>query len=138
MAVREWTQMDFLKQYGLIVAKKAGLIALCWIPVFFISWPFRNDDNELNILVLFAPMLGAIAGFIAGWYMATDAVEDSSLNGIILWVILVIAAVTPMWVSDLILGAITHRSMHFGGFMLMTAATLLALATAVWHASSQE
>ncbi len=137
MAVREWNAMDFLKQYGVIVARKAGIIALAWIAVYFISQPFRKE-GDLNVLMLFAPMVGAIAGFIAGWYMATDAVEDSSLNGIVLWVILVIATVLPMWIVEGLLGKIMHRSMNFGGFMLMTAATLLALATAVWHASSQE
>jgi hypothetical protein len=129
--------MDLLRQYGLIVARKAGIIAVGWIPVFFISQPFRRE-GDLNVLMLFAPMLGAIAGLIAGWYMATDAVEDSSLSGLALWVILVVAAVVPMWVVDAILGALLHKPMQFGGFMLLTAATLLAMATAVWQASSQE
>jgi hypothetical protein len=139
MAVREWMAMDFLKQYGLVVARKAGFIAIGWVLVYFISQPFRKE-GDLNVLMLFAPMIGSIAGLIAGWYMATDAVEDSSLSGIVLWVILVLGTVLPMWTVEGIMAVIMPATwkLNFGGFMLLTASTLLGLATAVWHASSQE
>jgi len=110
----------------------------------FVSQQFRLGDleqiaeRELNVLMLFAPMIGAIAGAVAGWYIATDAVEDSSLNGMLLWVILVLGCTLPMWICDGVLRWITHWHLTFGGFMLLTAATLLGLASSVWIAATQE
>jgi hypothetical protein len=129
----------FMKRFGLIVLRKMGLIALGWIVVFFISQPFRGKpDQELNVLMLFAPMIGALAGLVAGWHMAQDAVEESSMHGLTLWSILVVAAVTPMWVMDGLLSKLLRWPWTFGSFMLLTAATLLAMAAAVWIASAQE
>lgn len=60
------------------------------------------------------------------------------MHGIALWVILVAAAVLPMWVTEGVLRLILRWPMNFGGFMVLTAGNLMALAAAVWHASSQE
>jgi hypothetical protein len=127
-------------RYLAILARKMGFVALGWIIVYFISQPMRwvPEDGGVNILTLFGLLVGAVAGLIAGWYLATDSVEDSSLSGIVLWVILVIASVLPMWIVEGLLHLITRWSMNFGGFMVLTAATLMALASAVWYASSQE
>ncbi len=127
-------------RYLAILARKMGFIALGWILVYFISQPMRKvpEDGGVNILTLFGLLVGAVAGLIAGWYIANDAVEDSSLCGIVLWVTLVVAAVIPMWIMEGLLGLITGWSMNFGGFMLLTAANLMALAAAVWYASAQE
>ena len=68
------TGMGMLSNYGKIVARKMGFVALGWIPVYFISQPFRGDTSRegINILMLFAPLIGAFAGVVAGWYLATD------------------------------------------------------------------
>jgi hypothetical protein len=130
---------DLLKRYALILGKKMGLVAVGWIPVFYLSRPFRGaNEDQLNVLMLFAPMIGAVAGLVAGWYMAQDAVEDSSMHGLSLWAILVVAAVLPMWVMDALLSGVMGWPWTFGGFMMLTAATLLGLASAVWMASAQE
>jgi hypothetical protein len=115
-------------------------VALAWLVVYFISQPMRKvpTDGGVNILTLFGLILGSFAGLVAGWYVATDAVEDSSLYGIVLWVILVAASVGPMWGVEGVLHVITRWNMNFGGFMTLMAASLMALAAAVWHASSQE
>ncbi|HEY4330840.1 MAG TPA: hypothetical protein VGN88_13950 [Phycisphaerae bacterium] len=127
--------IEFLKQYAAIVGRKMGYIAIAWVVIYFVSQPFRRPEG---ILMLFAPMIGAMAGLVAGWYMATDAAEDSSLSGMTLWVILVVASVIPMWVVEGVMRLILRWPMEFGGFMLMTAACLLAMASAVWLASTQE
>jgi hypothetical protein len=131
-----WSPAEPLKWFSVVLLKKMGYIALAWVVVYFISQPFR--DEKSLFLSLFAPIPGAIAGLVAGWYVATDSVEESSLQGLFLWVLLVTAAVLPMWVIEGILHLITRWSMNFGGFMLLTASSLMALAAAVWHASSQE
>lgn len=131
-----WNPAEPLKRFGLILLRKMGYIALAWVVVYFISQPFR--DEKSLFLSLFAPIPGAVAGLVAGWYVATDSVEESSLQGLVLWVLLVIAAVLPMWVVEGIMHLITRWPMNFGGFMLLTASSLMALAAAVWHASSQE
>ena len=131
--------IQILKNYALTFARKVGLVAAGWLPLYFISHPFRGStDGELNVLMLFAPMIGALAGLVAGWHLAQDAVEDSSMHGLTLWTILVVGATAPMWIMDAILNKVTGWPWTFGGFMMLTAATLLALAAAVWVASAQE
>ncbi len=135
----QWTPITGLKQYGLVVLRKMGFIALGWVLVYFISQPFRHEGGLVNILMLFSPLVGSAAGLVAGWYIATDSVEDSGFNGLFLWVILVAAAIIPMWVVEGIMHLIFKSWVFgFGGWMLLSAAMLLALASAVWHASSQE
>ncbi len=130
----QWTLSQFLREYGTIVARKMGFIALGWVVIYFISHPFRD-----GIAMLGSPLIGAIAGLVAGWYMAEKSVEESSLNGIVLWVIIVVAAVAPMWIVEGIMHVLIPKwEMGFGGFMLLTAATLMALGSGVWHASTQE
>ena len=136
MATRQWTLSQMLRQYGVIVARKMGFIAIAWVVVYFLSQKTRVDGS---MAMLFAPLLGAPVGLIAGWYMAERSVEDSSMSGIVLWIILVFGAVAPMWIVEGIMHVIKPTwPMNFGGFMLLTASTLMALAAAVWHASSQE
>jgi hypothetical protein len=130
--------MTGLKEYGLVVGRKMGFIAIGWILLYFISPPFRKE-GDLNILMLFAPMIGALGGLVAGWYMATDSVEDAGMSGLPLRIILVIASVLPMWVVEGIMRLILPTwHFGFGGWMELMAATIMAMATAVWHESSQE
>jgi len=140
MAVTQWSQSELFKQYGKIVARKAGFVAIGWLLVYFLTQPMRQvpEDGGVNILTLFGPVIGGIGGLVAGWYLATNAVEDSSMHGMTLWVILVAAAAVPMWAVEGLMHAITRWPMNFGGFMVVMAGTLMALAAAVWHASSQE
>ena len=139
MPSTQWTPRDLLRTYGKIFARKMGFIALGWIPIFFISQPFRAERSDINILMLFAPVIGAAAGLVAGWYMATDSVEDSGLHGPALWAVLIIGAALPIWLTEGILH-LFFRSwpLGFGGWMLLTAATLLAMSAAIWLASAQE
>jgi hypothetical protein len=132
--------LTLFQRYALILARKIGFVAIGWLIVYFISQPMRKvpEDGGVNVLTLFGLLLGAIAGLIAGWYMATDSVEDSSLSGMVLWTILVLASVFPMWAVEGIMRTFTHWPVEFGGFMTLTAATLMALAASVWHASAQE
>jgi hypothetical protein len=132
--------VDTLKSYALVLARKMGLVAVGWVGVYFLSQKFRTPGQDgINILMLFAPLIGAIAGLVAGWYVATDAVEDSQMSGLGLWVILVAASVIPMWVVEWVMHLIFPTwPMEFGGFMVVASANLLALASAVWHASAQE
>ncbi len=132
----QWNLATGLRSYGLVLLRKMAFIAIGWLVVYFITQPFRPEGS---ILMLFAPMIGALAGLVAGWYMATDAAEDSGLFGLGLWVILVAASVLPMWGVEGIMHLILpKRPFNFGGWMVLSAANLLALAAAVWHESSQE
>ncbi len=136
---QQWTPMTGLKDYSKVVLRKMGLIALGWVAVYFISQPFRREGQVINILMLFSPLIGAAGGLVAGWYMATDSVEDSGFNGLFLWVILVVAAIIPMWVVEGLMHLIFRSwEFGFGGWMVLSAAMLLAMASAVWYASSQE
>jgi hypothetical protein len=135
----QWTPLTGLKDYARVLARKMGFIALGWILVYFISHPFRTETGMINVLLLFSPLIGSIAGLIAGWYMATDSVDDSGMTGLPLWVVLVVATCIPMWGMEGIMHLILPKwNFGFGGWMLLSAATLIALAACVWHASSQE
>jgi hypothetical protein len=129
-----------LQRYAIIVLRKMGYIAIGWVAVYFLFQKMREvpEDGGVNVLTLFSLLVGAVAGLVAGWTMANDAVEDSGLSGMVLWVILVVAAVVPMWAVEGLLKAITHKPMNMGGFMMLVAANLMALASAVWYASAQE
>jgi hypothetical protein len=128
-----------LQQYALILARKMGYVALGWVVVYFVSQPMRwVPEDGVNILTLFGLLVGSVAGLVAGWYLAIDSVEDSSLSGMVLWTVLVACSVIPMWLVEGVLRVITRWPLNFGGFMILTAANLMALATAVWYASSQE
>ena len=128
-----------LQKYGIILARKMGLVALGWVIIYFVSQPMRWVPQEgINILPLFGLLVGGFAGLVAGWYLAIDSVEESGLSGVVLWVVLVAGSVIPMWAVEGLLRLITHWSMEFGGFMILLAASLMALASAVWYESSQE
>jgi hypothetical protein len=132
----QWTPLTGLKEYSRVLGRKIAFCAIAWVVVYFLTQPFRNP--EAIFLPLFGLMVGALAGLVVGWYMATDSVEDSGMNGLPLWTILVLASCISIWGVEGILYLITGWSAGFGGWMLLTAASLLALAAAVWHASSQE
>ncbi len=132
--------LDMIKAYSRILLRKMGFIALGWVVVYFVSQPMRYvpKDGGVNFSTLVGLVLGGFAGLVAGWYLATDAVEDSNMHGVMLWVILVLASVIPMVVVEGILRLILRWPMEFGGYMVFASAVLMALAAAVWHASSQE
>ena len=144
MASTQWTPMESLKSYGMILARKMAFVAVGWLLIYFLSQPLRKE-SDIPILWLFAPMIGGFAGLVAGWYMATDAADDSSMNGLPLWVILVVASTLPMWVVEgvmhLITGAMSRTGawpMNFSGFMEIGIANLMALAAAVYVSVTQE
>ena len=131
-----WSVADTIKQYALIFLRKTAFVALAWLVIYFLTQPMRSD--HMSVLPLFGLPLGAFAGFVAGWYLATNSVEDSNLQGMPLWCTLVTGAVLPMWLVEGLLKLLTHWPMNFGGYMMLTAATVMALASAVWVASAQE
>ena len=132
-----WSDVDQLKRFALIVLRRMSFVALAWLAIYFFSQPMRSDRG-LNVLPFFGLPLGAFTGMVAGWYLATNSVEDSSLQGMTLWVILVAATVLPLWLIEGLMKFLTHWPMNFGGYMMLTAATVMALASAVWIASAQE
>jgi hypothetical protein len=140
MAIPQWSPAQWLSQYALILARKIAIVAVGWLVVYFISQPMRTvpPNGDINILSLFGMVVGCFAGLLAGWYLANDAVEDSSLHGIVLWTLLVLGAVVPMWLIEALMHLITRWPLNFAGFLILTAATLMALASAVWYASTQE
>jgi hypothetical protein len=135
----QWTPFTGLKDYSKVLSRKMGFVALGWVLVYFISHPFRTEGGVVNVLLLFSPMIGCIAGLVAGWYMATDAVEDSGgLTGFPLWIILIVASCLPMWAVEGIMHLLLPAwTFGFGGWMLVSAANLMALASAVWLSSTQ-
>lgn len=135
-----WSPADLLKQYSRILLRKMGLLAVGWIVVYFVSQPMRYvpTDGGVNISTLFGLLLGGFAGLVMGWYMATDAVEDSNLHGIGLWILLVAASVAPILIVESIFYLILRWPVNFGGYMVGVSAALMALSAAVWHATSQE
>ena len=140
MAIPHWSPMQWLGQYALILARKIAIVALGWLAVYFLTQPMRAEpaNGDINILSLFGMVVGCFAGLLAGWYLANDAVEDSNLDGLALWVLLVLCAVAPMWLVEALMHMITRWPLNFAGFLILTAATLMALASAVWYASTQE
>jgi len=140
MAISQWSPLQALGPYLVILARKMAFVSLGWVAVYFLSQPMRAEpaNGDINILSLFGMVVGCFAGLLAGWYLANDAVEDSSLHGIVLWVLLVLSAVAPMWLIEALMHMITRWPLNFAGFLILTAATLMALASAVWYASTQE
>ena len=140
MAISQWSPLQALGPYLVILARKMAFVSLGWVAVYFLSQPMRAEpaNGDINILSLFGMVVGCFAGLLAGWYLANDAVEDSSLSGIVLWVLLVLSAVVPMWLVEALMHMITRWPLNFAGFLILTAATLMALASAVWYASTQE
>jgi hypothetical protein len=132
-----WNTSDSLKQFALILLRKMAFVALAWLVIYFLSQPMRREQG-LNVLPLFGMPLGALAGLVAGWYLATNAVEDSDLQGLPLWCLLVTGSVLPVWLVEGVLKLFTHWPVNFGGWMMLTAATVMALASAVWIANAQE
>lgn len=127
----QWTPLEGLRQYGLILLKKMGFIALGWTILYFCSHPFRVS----GVLMLFAPLIGALAGLVIGWQLADGAVEDSGFTGLPLWAILILAGCSTIWIVEGILYLFTRWNIEFGGWMLIMAAMVLTLASTVWRSS---
>jgi hypothetical protein len=137
--MQQWTPIQGLKEYGAVLGRKMGFAALGWLVLYFASQPLRQESGMINVLTLFAPMVGAIGGLVVGWYMAINAVEDSGFSGLPLWTLLVAASWVSMCVVEWIMHLILPRwNFGFGGWMVLMSGMLLSLATAVWYASSQE
>jgi hypothetical protein len=125
--------IDVLKAFGLHLLKKMGCMALLWVAVYFISQLMAE-----GAATLFGMALGSVAGLVIGWVMAEDAVARASFTGLPLWVLLVAASWIPIWVVELLLKLITGWDMTFGRWMMITAALLLSMASAVWRASADD
>ena len=131
----KWTPWVGLAEYSRVLLRKMGYIAIMWVAVYFISQPFRVDGSPL---MLFAPLLGALAGLTAGWYLAEDAVQDSSMTGVFLWTLLVVTSWIPIGVVEGIMLLVTRWKVGFGGWMVIASAMLLSFAAAVWRSSADD
>ena len=135
----EWTPFQGLKEYSRVLGRKVGFSAIGWLVMYFITQKLRSTDSaSINIAPLFALLPGAIGGLVIGWYLATDAVEDSGMTGFSLFTVLVIASWVPICAVELLMWLILRWPMGFGGWMMMMSALIIALAATIWHASSQE
>jgi hypothetical protein len=133
----EWTPLQGLRDFGLVIARKDGFVAAAWVVVYFLT-QWVNAGTTM----LFAPLIGAIAGVAIGWYLAEDAAEDAGFTGLSLWIILTIGCWAPMWIVEWILGAIMKHAagwqMDFGRFMMLMTAMILGFASAIWRSSADE
>jgi uncharacterized membrane protein YfcA len=125
--------LTVLRDFAVYLLKKMGYMALFWVVIYF-YWRRGAVDFKMGIIM----MLGGLAGLVIGWFMAEDAVERSSFTGMTLWVTLVIASWIPIWLVEVVLKLITGWPLTFGRWMCITAALLLALASAVWRASADD
>lgn len=128
-----WTPQGQLRDFGLVLLKKMGYLAIAWAVLYFVSQFF----NLNVILMLFAPMFGALVGLVFGWYVAENAVEQSGLTGLLLYVLLVVAATLPVVVVELVM-MFFWPEIGFARWMCLTAIVVLAVAAAVWRASADE
>ncbi len=131
----EWSPLQQLRTFLLILLRKMGLVAAAWVVVYFLSLPFRVDGS---MLMLFAPMIGGLAGVAIGWHFAEGACEDAGFTGVFLWMLLIGCAWSSIWISEGVLYLAFHRGMNFGGWMLLTSAMLMAFASAIWRSSADE
>ena len=136
----EWTPLEGLRAYCFVLLRKGGFIAAGWVLVYFLSQllGMRQDGSTM---MLFAPLLGSLAGLVAGWHLAEDAVEDSGISGMPLWFMMILTGTLAIVLTEallwFILRAVGHPlPVNFGGWMLLSSAILLMLASAVWRSSA--
>jgi|GEM_PF-1579223 len=128
---------EYLRRTALYAGRKALWIAAGWVVVYLIARIFATGP-----LMLIEPVLGAVFGGAAGWEMGDNAVQECGFTGIILWAFLVAGCWLPIWVVTWIEQAFVHKlfgwQLTFGNWMLLTMATLLSLAAAVWRALADD
>ncbi len=129
--------ITYFQRTALYVGRKSLWIAGGWIIVYLIARIFASGP-----LMLVEPVLGAVFGGAAGWEMGNDAVHECGFTGLTLWVFLVVGCWAPIWLVTWIEQAILNKlfgwPLTFGNWMLLTMATLLSLAAAVWRALADD
>ena len=138
-AVKNYSAGETLQNFARSLLVKLAIITGGWVGIYFLTQLMREgSENSFNPMVLFNPLVGALAGLAIGWSLAEDAVERSGLTGVVLWVVLTVAGCIPIFVVEAVLGAITGRDIGFGRWMCITAAIIMAMASAVWRASADD
>lgn len=68
MAMSQWSPFELFKLYGKILGRKMAYVALGWVVIYFLTQPMRvvPTDGGVNILTLFGPAIGGLAGLVAG------------------------------------------------------------------------
>ena len=119
------------------LGKKMLWIILGWIIVYFLSQLFSKGS-----WMLVEPVIGAVAGAVAGWEIADNAVSEAGFTGIVLWVLLVLSCWVPIWatqgVMQWIMTAALGWKMTFGQWMLLTMATIFSLIASIWRALADD
>ncbi|MEI8195811.1 MAG: hypothetical protein WCI73_07880 [Phycisphaerae bacterium] len=123
-----------LKPLGLFLLRKGGMMAAGWVVVYFLTiWLNMNQ----GILMLFAPLLGAMVGLVYGWMLAENAADTAGFSGLVLWIILIATAWLAIWIPEYLLGTLTgHGIGGFGRWMLIMCAMIMSMAAAIWRGSA--
>lgn len=130
----EGMPLNQLKAFLLALARRAGILAIGWVVLYF-----GTQWMNTGIPALFAMVVGAVAGLVIGWYLAENAVEEAGFSGFALWIMLVAAAWATIWLPEALMGAITGWGIGgFGRWMLVSIAMLMSMAAAVWRASADD
>ncbi len=129
--------IEYLRRTAIYVGRKSLWIAAGWVIVYLVARIFASGP-----LMLIEPVLGAIFGGAAGWEMGDNAVQECGFTGLVLWVFLVAGCWAPIWlvtwIEQLIVKRLFGWPLTFGDWMLLTMATLLSLAAAVWRALADD
>lgn len=129
-ASHNYSAMETLRSFSRRLLLKMAGIALAWVGIYFLTQLMRGE-----LLTLFNPLVGALAGLVFGWKLAENSVETSGLTGMTLWVVLTMAGAVPVFVVEGVLNLITGYEVGFGRWMCITAALIMTMAAAVWRAS---
>ncbi len=127
-----------LRELLLYLGKKLGWISLGWIGIYFLTQPMARE----GIVMLFSPLVGAVAGLVIGWWLAEEAVERAGFSGMVLWVILVLAAWLPPLGLEFLMYGLTWFftgapwPLGFGRWMVITTTCIVSMAATVWRASA--
>jgi len=125
------TLWHYLRPLAMHLGRKIFWITLVWVILYFSTqWVAEGGAS------LFSLPIGVAAGFVIGWWLAEEAVDAAGFSGLVLWIILVLAAWMPLIVVEWLLGAVTGWSMGFGRWMLLSVALIMSMASAVWRASA--
>lgn len=133
----QWTPLVGLRSIGLFLLKKSAFVAGAWIILYYCTqW------LVVGPAMLLAFIVGAAAGLCVGWYIAQDAVDAAGFSGLLLWLMLVAASWLPIALVEFLLGELMYHAagwkLNFGRWMMIAAALLLSMVSAVWRASADD
>lgn len=132
-ATQDYTHLQVLRVFFRRLLLKMAIIALCWVGLYFFTQLLYE-----GAVALFNLLVGCLAGLTIGWSLAEDAVEDSGLHGVTLWVVLTVAGTLCIFGVEGIMKLITQWDIGFGRWMCMTSAIVMTMAAVVWRASADD